>query len=186
MRALLVSVVLLSTVGCPKDPVPPVPDADAASDPVPDAASPPTTTDASTPSCATWCAHATELKCPAGRLSPSGATCATVCINTLDGPAAFNVACRTKAKTCDEADQCENDASFALAPDGGIGDAARPSTCAGWCSNAAALRCPSGKPTPLGATCVQVCTNVQTGPAKWNLKCRAAAKTCKAADACEH
>lgn len=59
------------------------------------------------------------------------------------------------------------------------------STCANWCKRAAVLKCPSAQPTKKGATCVEVCTNVQTGPVHFNLKCKIAAKSCAAADACQ-
>jgi hypothetical protein len=60
-----------------------------------------------------------------------------------------------------------------------------PATCASWCAHARALGCGAGRPTRAGATCESVCVNVQTGPAKWNLRCRVDAKTCAAADSCE-
>lgn len=73
-------------------------------------------------------------------------------------------------------------------PDASIDDpdAAASSTCAAWCKHAAALHCDAAKPTRAGASCADVCVNVQTGPAKLNLRCRIAAKTCAAADVCEN
>lgn len=60
-------------------------------------------------------------------------------------------------------------------------------TCAGMCARMAALDCPAAQDTPNGATCVQVCENVQaTGIARWDLECRVAAPTCEAIDNCEN
>ena len=59
-------------------------------------------------------------------------------------------------------------------------------TCAGWCRHAADLLCEAAHPTPAGSPCEAVCTNVQaSGVVTWNLKCRVAARSCAAADACE-
>jgi hypothetical protein len=167
---------LLMMAGCPPAPVNPPPDADAASSV--DAAPAPTPAPSPNPTgCQAWCDHAKALGCSAADPTPGGATCAEVCTNTLDGPVPLNVACRAAAKTCAAADSCED----------GIGARARaaPATCSAWCARATTLKCPAAKPTPGGASCVDVCTNANSGPAKWNLKCRVAAKTCAAADACE-
>lgn len=59
-----------------------------------------------------------------------------------------------------------------------------PATCSNWCKRASVLNCSAARPTRGGATCVDVCNNVQTGPVKWNLRCRISAKTCAAADVC--
>lgn len=65
-------------------------------------------------------------------------------------------------------------------------DDAAPATCSAWCKHAADLKCPAAKDTPAGTHCVDVCGTVQAGGiVSWNLKCRIAAKTCAAADACE-
>jgi hypothetical protein len=48
------------------------------------------------------------------------------------------------------------------------------------------MKCKAAQKTPAGASCVDVCNNVMSGPAKFNLRCRLSAKTCGAADACEH
>lgn len=71
-------------------------------------------------------------------------------------------------------------------------DAARPATCAGWCDNARRLGCDAAKPTPgktcggKECSCVAVCENMQSsGIAAFNLQCRARARSCAAADACE-
>lgn len=84
-------------------------------------------------------------------------------------------------------------------PDAGTDDdpetldaAAYPSTCAGWCRNARRLGCGAGKDSPGtscdggGCSCTLVCENLQSsGIVAWDLRCRAHAKTCHAADACE-
>ena len=54
-------------------------------------------------------------------------------------------------------------------------------TCVDVCTHAAILECVSAKPTAKGATCVEVCENLQnSGLPKWNLPCRAAAASCAA------
>jgi len=59
-------------------------------------------------------------------------------------------------------------------------------TCEQVCKHMTALDCPSAQPTPNGASCVEVCENVQSsGMIEWNLDCRAAAATCESADECE-
>lgn len=59
-------------------------------------------------------------------------------------------------------------------------------TCATACARAAELGCPHAKPTPKGATCVEVCKNVQSsGFLRWDLRCRSIAASCAAADECE-
>lgn len=59
-------------------------------------------------------------------------------------------------------------------------------TCADWCKHAEELHCAAAKDTPAGAHCVDVCTNFQSGPAPFDLRCRVGAKTCTAADNCEN
>lgn len=69
------------------------------------------------------------------------------------------------------------------APDAGPGVV----SCAAYCEHAAALGCEQGKPTPKGASCMQVCDNVQTsGFGQLDLRCGYSATTCAAIDACEH
>lgn len=179
-------------MSCTPQPVNPTPDADAAlSDAEADAPAPFGVYD-----CNQVCAHAAQLGCPSAQPTKGGSSCAVVCANTLDGPAPFNLQCRSLATTCDAADACESntlqarqrataDAGSDASDEAGVAAAPLPVSCAGWCTHATALGCPSAKPTVKGGTCVQVCTNVQTGPAKWNLKCRVAAKTCAAAEACQ-
>ncbi len=60
-----------------------------------------------------------------------------------------------------------------------------PPSCDEWCRRAAVLRCMEGTPTEDGASCVEVCRNIQSGPARLNLKCRVAARSCQAAESCE-
>ncbi len=63
--------------------------------------------------------------------------------------------------------------------------AAAPGTCAAVCQNGRRLGCPFAQPTPQGASCEEVCSNVQgTGIATWDLGCRSAASSCAAIDAC--
>lgn len=194
------AILTVIVTACPGPPVNPTPDGDA---------QPPPPTPGG-PSCASWCAHAATMGCPAGQPTPGGASCEDVCANTLTGPAAFNVACRTAAPSCEVADACESgvlagatrasssqcdggppsDAGVdASARDAGSRDAGPPpfsnSACGQWCLHAWSLGCASARPTPGGASCEAVCTNVMGGPKKWNLTCRKAARTCAAADACE-
>lgn len=65
-------------------------------------------------------------------------------------------------------------------------DAAAGPTCATYCAHVRALGCIQGKPTAEGATCEQVCSNVQTsGYARLDLKCSTNAADCRAVDRCE-
>jgi hypothetical protein len=65
-------------------------------------------------------------------------------------------------------------------------DTSARGSCSAVCANELRLGCPAAKPTPDGATCVAVCTNVQaSGIIRWDLACRARATSCDAADACE-
>ncbi len=162
---------------CPPMPAPTPPVTDAGSDAAP----------FGTYDCDSWCAHARDMKCPASLPTDHGASCVDVCKNTLGTPLYFDVQCRTLATSCEAVDACENrmrsmTAKSTMTPDT---EEASRATCAGWCSHAAALKCPSAKPTPKGAPCIEVCINVQSGPVKFNLKCRVTAPTCALADACE-
>lgn len=59
-------------------------------------------------------------------------------------------------------------------------------TCADMCSHLFDLKCPGAEPTASGATCLEVCQNVQSsGVVAFNLRCRVNARTCAAADACK-
>ncbi len=63
-------------------------------------------------------------------------------------------------------------------------DAGAPS-CASACATLRALRCPAAETTPRGATCVDVCQNVQSsGIVAFDLPCLARARTCAEASAC--
>ena len=68
----------------------------------------------------------------------------------------------------------------ASAVDGGHYD------CASWCANATSMMCASAVPSEHGATCLDVCTNVQSGPAPFDLACRSTATSCAMADGCEN
>jgi hypothetical protein len=59
-------------------------------------------------------------------------------------------------------------------------------TCADACARAREMECEFAKPTPNGATCEDVCQNIQDkGLFSLDLDCRVAARTCKQAEACE-
>lgn len=59
-------------------------------------------------------------------------------------------------------------------------------TCETACDRARVLNCAYAHPTAAGASCVEVCENVQTsGFLKWDLGCRSVAASCAAIDACE-
>lgn len=165
----LMSMIVAFFVACTPTPVNPTPDADASAID----ASP---TPFGTYDCESWCYHATVLSCSAAATTEHGATCIEVCKNTLDGPVPFNVQCRTLASSCAQADLCENDLLQAKVA---------PATCAAWCAHAQALKCPAAQRTPKGAPCTDVCNNVMTGPARFNLRCRVSARTCALADGCE-
>lgn len=69
-------------------------------------------------------------------------------------------------------------------PDGGAPEAAV--SCAAYCSHAERLGCDQGKPTAKGATCTEVCSNLQTSSySKLDLRCGYNAQTCQAMDVCE-
>lgn len=60
-----------------------------------------------------------------------------------------------------------------------------PATCATVCANGVAHGCAFAQPTPLGASCVDVCLhNQDVGIAPWDLDCRTAAPSCARIDAC--
>lgn len=58
--------------------------------------------------CASWCLHALALDCPAAKPTPKGASCVAVCDNVQDsGVVQWNLTCRSTAKSCAAADDCE-------------------------------------------------------------------------------
>lgn len=58
--------------------------------------------------------------------------------------------------------------------------------CGAVCERAAELGCEWAKPTPEGTPCEEVCQNIQqSGIVQWDLGCRAGARSCEEADACE-
>jgi hypothetical protein len=60
-----------------------------------------------------------------------------------------------------------------------------PDGCPAACARLGVLSCEAGKPTPDGATCEQVCSNVQaSGLNRINTECIAAADSCAAAEEC--
>lgn len=58
--------------------------------------------------CADVCARYDALHCPAAQPTPEGATCLDVC-RSLQSSAivAWDLNCRVRAMSCDEADRCE-------------------------------------------------------------------------------
>jgi hypothetical protein len=89
----------LTTWACPPSSVtPPPPDPEADGGGL-DAAEPAT--------CAGWCAHAAALGCAAAKPTPLGASCASVCQNAQDVGVRWNLRCRSSAKSCSAADECE-------------------------------------------------------------------------------
>lgn len=91
MKKSLILLALL-LVGCPKkEPVVPVP--------------PPEWIEGT---CSEWCLNAELLSCPAAKPTRGGASCTTVCENAqATGYARWNLGCRSRAKSCAEADRCE-------------------------------------------------------------------------------
>lgn len=58
-------------------------------------------------------------------------------------------------------------------------------TCESVCAHEAQLGCDAAKPTAHGASCVEICTNVElSGLARFDLPCMDAAPTCAAVDDC--
>lgn len=57
--------------------------------------------------------------------------------------------------------------------------------CIVMCAHLQIMHCPSGDPTPKGATCEAVCENTESsGYASENPRCQAKATSCESADAC--
>lgn len=71
------------------------------------------------------------------------------------------------------------------APLGATAPCPKLSPCAAACANLAAHDCPDAKPTPAGASCVEVCENVNaSGTIPYPSDCVSKAKSCGAAEAC--
>jgi hypothetical protein len=61
-----------------------------------------------------------------------------------------------------------------------------PSNCSVACAHLAALGCPEAQPTPKGATCVDVCSNVDSsGTVSMQTDCVVRAVSCADANACQ-
>lgn len=63
-----------------------------------------------------------------------------------------------------------------------------PATCETACAHARELGCVVGTPTPAGATCEEVCRNVERighEEARWPVKCVHESTTCEQADSCQ-
>lgn len=59
-------------------------------------------------------------------------------------------------------------------------------SCGAVCARAEGMGCEWAADTPKGTPCAEWCQDIQdNGILKWNLKCRAAAESCRAMDACE-
>ena len=58
------------------------------------------------PSCASVCAHRRELGCAAGKPTPAGVSCETVCENAVSHGLRIDLECRIVAPTCDAMDDC--------------------------------------------------------------------------------
>lgn len=66
-----------------------------------------------------------------------------------------------------------------------VGPAPAPGgSCADACAKLAALGCPAAKPTPKGATCVEVCQNTLGSPVSLQPDCVVRATDCPSAEAC--
>jgi hypothetical protein len=59
--------------------------------------------------------------------------------------------------------------------------------CRSACARLRELHCPAAEDTVGGATCEQVCINVQeSGFIAWDLECRSVAVSCDMVERCEH
>lgn len=66
-----------------------------------------------------------------------------------------------------------------------VPDASVAHNCANVCAHLTALKCADAAPTDGGATCADVCLNVQhSGTISYPFTCVLAAKTCAASDKC--
>ena len=58
--------------------------------------------------------------------------------------------------------------------------------CSSACARMESLGCEASAPTPSGASCESVCSNVMSsGTIVWDLRCRSMARTCDEVEACE-
>jgi hypothetical protein len=65
-------------------------------------------------------------------------------------------------------------------------DAATPGTCGGVCANGRRLGCAFAQNTPQGASCEDVCNNLErSGVTSWDLSCRSVARSCAEVDQCQ-
>lgn len=94
-------VLTLAVSACAADPKPGPNDPPFPEDPVPVEPDKPTG-----PNCATACDNMRELECEEGQDTSDGATCETVCENTLGTPTAMPVECMTAATECAQTDDC--------------------------------------------------------------------------------
>jgi hypothetical protein len=63
-------------------------------------------------------------------------------------------------------------------------DGAAPATCESVCAHWSELGCKEAEPTPAGASCVEVCENLQQGNLPDDLDCQAAVTSCAEIDDC--
>jgi hypothetical protein len=57
--------------------------------------------------CMDVCNNMRTLACPAAQPTAAGASCETVCTNFQQGPAPWDLLCRSIAPSCAAMDQCE-------------------------------------------------------------------------------
>lgn len=57
------------------------------------------------PTCESACMRMAELECRIAEPTPEGSTCVEVCENTLDSTLPYDVACLSRAATCDGCDE---------------------------------------------------------------------------------
>ncbi len=63
-------------------------------------------------------------------------------------------------------------------------DGAAPATCESVCAHWTDLGCKEAQPTPDGASCVEVCENIQQSNLKDDLECQVAVTSCDQIDGC--
>lgn len=97
-KKILFALALLLSA-CPRPLPPPTPPTPGTAD-----AGPP---DEAKRPCLAVCRTLARLGCPAAAPTPEGASCTRVCENVQNsGVLTWKIDCMKKAKTCDEADQC--------------------------------------------------------------------------------